>query len=49
MGAPVRIHVSECEGFGEVVLTQGDGKEFQIIAMASRPLTITETKLPSLE
>ena len=22
MGAPVRVHVSECEGFGEVVLVR---------------------------
>ena len=49
MGAPMRIHVSECEGFGEVVLMQGGSKDFLIIAMASRLLTIMETKLLPLE
>ena len=49
MGIQAKVHMSENDSFGEVVLTQGKNEKFCIIAMASKPLTVTEIKLPPLE
>ena len=49
MTRPATLHVDSDEEAGSVVLTQGEGDTYRIVAMLGYELSITESRLPLME
>ena len=49
MSRPATLHVDSDDEAGSIVLTQGEGEFYKVIAMLGYELSPTEAKLPLVE